>query len=425
MYPRTFGLAELARYQRRWQRLLGASRRKSPERPRGRLREVEDFGPNPGNLRMLAFVPPNLPAGAPLVVVLHGCQQNAHLYDSGTGWSALAIKRRFAVLFPEQREDNNERLCFNWFQPEDVARTGGELASIDGMIDWMLSRHRLNPEKVFATGLSAGGAMAAALLTVLPHRFAAGAIVAGVPYGAAQSVGEALHAMFHARRRSPDAWAKLAKAGSGHDGPWPRISIWQGDADETVVPGNAQELEKQWLALHGLEGQPPALDMEDGHPRRRWKDARGRVAVETRQIAGLGHGTPIAARHAGAGGQLAMRFGKPSAYVLDANLPSTWRIAQFWGLLPQGRGQVAKPAPSPRLANRPVAKAAAKPASRNAGRAAPKTLAQSTVKAASKAVGKPRRKTARSAASALFDPGIGLRLAMSTLRGFLRPKRRR
>jgi hypothetical protein len=278
---------------------------------------------------------------------------------------------------------------------------------------------------VFATGLSAGGAMAAALLTVLPHRFAAGAIVAGVPYGAAQSVGEALHAMFHARRRSPDAWAKLAKAGSGHDGPWPRISIWQGDADETVVPGNAQELEKQWLALHGLEGQPPALDMEDGHPRRRWKDARGRVAVETRQIAGLGHGTPIAARHAGAGGQLAMRFGKPSAYVLDANLPSTWRIAQFWGLLPQGRGQVAKPAPSPRLANRPVAKAAAKPASRNAGRAAPKTLAQSTVKAASKAVGKPRRKTARSAASALFDPGIGLRLAMSTLRGCLRPKRRR
>jgi poly(hydroxyalkanoate) depolymerase family esterase len=401
MYPRTFGLAELARYQRRWQRLLGAPQPKETARPSGRLKDIESFGPNPGNLRMLAYVPPGLPANAPLVVVLHGCQQNAHLYDSGTGWSALAAKRRFAVLYPEQREANNNRLCFNWFQPEDVARSGGELASIDAMIDWMLARHGLNPEKVFVTGLSAGGGMAAALLSVLPHRFAAGAIVAGVPFGAAQSVGEALHAMFHSRRRTPEAWATLARTASGHTGSWPRISIWQGDADQTVVPANALELEKQWTTLHGLEGKPPASDLADGHARRRWRDARGRVVVESVRIAGLGHGTPIAARHAGPGGRLAMRFGKPSAYVLDANVPSTWRIAQFWGLLPQGQARAPTPAPPPKPAKPPRPPRA-------------------------KAVATPRRKKVpRAGAASLFDPAAGLRLAMASLRGMLRPRKRR
>ena len=211
-----------------------------------RVTEVEGFGSNPGHLRMLVYTPPgpNRP-GSPLVVVLHGCKQNAPLYDQGTGWSALARRRGFAVLFPEQQLGNNPRLCFNWFQPADVAPDGGELASIDTMIGWMLERHGLDPARVFVTGLSAGGGMAAALLAVKPRRFAAGAIMAGVPYGAASSVGEAMHAMFHARRRLGADWAARARQASGHDGPWPRISIWQGDDDETVVPANAVELEKQ------------------------------------------------------------------------------------------------------------------------------------------------------------------------------------
>lgn len=396
MFPRPFGLAELTRYQRRWQRLLGNGAPPHPPRPRSRLREIEFFGPNPGNLRMLAYVPPGLPAGAPLVVVLHGCLQNAALYDAGTGWCALAQRRRFAVLFPEQQAANNDRLCFNWFRPEDVARQGGELASIDTMIGWMLARHGLNPGKVFVTGLSAGGAMAAALLSVLPHRFSAGAIIAGVPFGAAQTVGEALHAMFHARRRSAASWAEIARSASGNEARWPRIAIWQGEADKTVVPANAHELEKQWTALHGVEDQPPRLDLADGHARRQWRDAAGRVVVETRLIGGLDHGTPIAARHTGPGGQVAMRFGKPSTYVLDAGVSSTWRIAQFWGLVSQD-GQRPLRQPAPATPAKP-----AKPARRA-----------------------PRHRTPAAAAPLLFDPGAGLKLAMATLRGMLRPARRR
>jgi len=373
-------LADLTRYQRRWSRLLG--RAPSPPRPRTLLQIVEGFGRNPGDLRMLAYAPPALPAGAPLVVVLHGCKQNAALYDHGTGWSALARRRGFAVLFPEQQQGNNRNLCFNWFQPADVAPQGGELASIDAMIDCMIGRHALDPARVFVTGLSAGGAMAAALLAVRPGRFAAGAVIAGVPFGAARSVGEALNAMFHARRRSGADWAALARQAAGGDGPWPRVAIWQGDADETVVPANALELEKQWTALHGLDGTAPETGIADGHPHRVWRDAAGRAVVESRSIAGLRHGTPIAAPHAGPGGRRVSRMGAASDFILDVGISSTWRIAQSWGLAPARQDA---PPPAPRL----VRPWASKPP--------------------------PQRQPARKPKRGGYDPGFGLRLAMAPL----------
>ena len=68
-----------------------------------RLREVRDFGSNPGNLRMFTYAPDPLPSSAALVVVLHGCTQTAVGYDHGAGWSTLADRYAFDLLFPEQQ----------------------------------------------------------------------------------------------------------------------------------------------------------------------------------------------------------------------------------------------------------------------------------------------------------------------------------
>ncbi len=62
----------------------------TPAVTRGILVETKQFGTNPGDLRMFSYVPPDLPASAALVVVLHGCGQNAAGYDVGAGWSTLA-----------------------------------------------------------------------------------------------------------------------------------------------------------------------------------------------------------------------------------------------------------------------------------------------------------------------------------------------
>jgi len=143
-----------------------------------RLTEVSGFGSNPGNLKMCIYVPENLEPSRPLVVALHGCNQQAADYDDETGWIRFADTHQFALLLPQQKDANNTSQCFNWFQPNDSERDQGEALSIRQMIDKMASDTGIDPQKVFVTGLSAGGGMASVMLAAYPDMFAAGAIIA-------------------------------------------------------------------------------------------------------------------------------------------------------------------------------------------------------------------------------------------------------
>jgi len=145
--------------------------------------QVPSFAPNPGNLRMFKYVPDSLPAGARLVVALHGCTQSATKFDDESGWTELADHLGFALLLPEQQQANNERLCFNWYLADHNRRGQGEAASIVAMIDEMKTRHGIDPNRIFVTGLSAGGAMTAVMLAAYPDVFRAGAIIAAVLHG--------------------------------------------------------------------------------------------------------------------------------------------------------------------------------------------------------------------------------------------------
>ena len=94
--------------------------------PSSDLGEIRNFGSNPGALRMFTYRPSQVPAECALVVVLHGCAQTAAGYDLGAGWSTLADRYGFALLFPEQQRSNNPNGCFNWFQTGDIERGNGE-----------------------------------------------------------------------------------------------------------------------------------------------------------------------------------------------------------------------------------------------------------------------------------------------------------
>ena len=130
--------------------------------------EAFAFGPNPGGLVAKKFVSATIADGAPLVVVLHGCTQAPEGYDHGTGWTHLAARHGFAVLYPEQQRANNMNGCFNWFEPGDLRRGAGEPASIKAMIDRMIADHAIDPARVYITGLSAGAAMAGVMLATYP-----------------------------------------------------------------------------------------------------------------------------------------------------------------------------------------------------------------------------------------------------------------
>jgi poly(hydroxyalkanoate) depolymerase family esterase len=316
---------KLARYRRQWQRFLASAKSPAMEgcAPRTTvLSEQKGFGSNPGNLRMFTYVPAHLPPHAPLVVVLHGCAQTAGGYDFGTGWSALADRHGFALLLPEQKRTNNPNTCFSWFTAENTARDRGEALSIRQMIARMEAAHDIDRSRVYVTGLSAGGAMTGVMLATYPELFAGGAIIAGLPYGSAGNVQEAFDAMFQGKVRPARAWGDLVRAASPHAGPWPKLSVWHGDADQTVKPVNADEIVKQWADVHGLSAAPSLETRVDGHRRRVWRDAAGDAVLESYTVAGMAHGAPI---DAAACGQIAPFF-------LDAGISSTERIAEFWGL---------------------------------------------------------------------------------------------
>lgn len=291
-----------------------------------RLSDLAHFGSNPGGLRARIYVPDALADGAPLVVVLHGCTQNAAGYDHGSGWSRLADEQGFVVLFPEQQRANNANLCFNWFNPEDTRRDTGEALSIRQMVAAATAEHHLDPARVYVTGLSAGGAMTSVMLAAYPEVFAGGAIIAGLPYGTARSVPEAFDRMRAHGGPGAAALGGLVSAASDHAGPWPTVSVWHGGGDATVSPANADLVVAQWRAVHGVAEAPAQSETVSGHPRRVWRDAAGRDVIEEYRIAGLGHGTPLSST-----GEEAC--GAAGPYMLEAGISSTRRIASFWGLI--------------------------------------------------------------------------------------------
>lgn len=312
-----------------------SAERRDAAHAHARLSEVVAFGPNPGRLRMLTYAPPGLRPGAPLVVVLHGCGQSAEAFAVGAGWTELADRHGFAVLCPEQTRGNNRGRCFNWFRPADVRREGGEVASIRQMIDHFLARARLDRRRVFVVGLSAGGSMALAMLATAPEVFAAGAVIAGVAYGAATNPGEAMLAMTLGAGRSSASLADAVRLASRHAGPWPRLSVWQGLADRTVAPANARRIIAQWRDVQGLDSTASLVETLTDHAVSRWRDAAGRTVLELHLIDGLGHGAPLAT--AGPDG-----LGREGPFLLETGVSSTLEIARFCGLL-----EAPKPPPRP------------------------------------------------------------------------------
>ena len=298
-----------------------------PERPAARLGEIPDFGSNPGNLRMLKSIPRKRGRKPPLVVVLHGCGQSARDFIRGAGWSKLANESGFALLAPEQRRANNPQRGFNWFLPADSARESGECLSIRQMIAWMIEERGIDRKRVYITGLSAGAAMTSVLLAADPEVFAGGAIIAGLPFGVATNLVQAIVLMNGKMDRSSDELGDRVRAASSHRGGWPKVSIWHGGADRIVAASNADAVTRQWLNVHGLRDEDAIESEVCGQTRRFWRGAFGRPVLETFIIPNMGHAVPVDL--SGKNGPI---YGARAPFFEDVGISSTFQIAKFWGL---------------------------------------------------------------------------------------------
>ncbi|MFF0793983.1 PHB depolymerase family esterase [Streptomyces spiralis] len=309
----------------------------------GTLQQVTSFGSNPGNLAMYEYAPSGLPADAPLVVALHGCTQSASDYHAHSGWQKFADQWGFAVVYPQTSSANNSLSCFSWFDSAKDTRGKGEAASIVQMVDHAVAQYGSDRNRIYVTGLSAGGGMTADLLADYPDVFAGGAVDSGLPAQCATTQTAASGCQYSNQNLTPKQWGdKVRSSYPGYSGPWPRVAIWQGSSDTTVAPVNGTELRDQWTDVWGI-GQTASStqNLTGGTTESIYNDSTGKPAVALFSVSGMAHGLAV---NPGSG---ADQCGTTGAYYLNY-ICSSYHTAKFWGLDGSGGqgGTGSLPAPT-------------------------------------------------------------------------------
>ncbi|WP_265109078.1 extracellular catalytic domain type 1 short-chain-length polyhydroxyalkanoate depolymerase [Halosolutus halophilus] len=251
----------------------------------------------------------------PLVVMLHGCRQTPAQFAEETGMNAVAEEEGFLVAYPKQSILANPRRCWNWFDDDHTSRGRGELADVVAVVDAVRDDYPVDEERIYVTGLSAGGAMAAHAIAAYPDRFAAAGVHAGLAYGAASS---ALTALSRMRRggADPERQGREAYEAMGDRARRIPTIVVHGTADDTVAVENGRQASAQALRASNLAyrhdrgaadgrlaNERPADDFVDaapavvekgefgayGYTRREFRDSTGNVIVEEWLVDGMGH----------------------------------------------------------------------------------------------------------------------------------------
>jgi poly(hydroxyalkanoate) depolymerase family esterase len=192
---------------------------------------------------------PEQSALLPLVVLLHGCKQDAADFALGTGMNELAEAKKYLVLYPEQSSSANSLRCWNWFDATHQSRDSGEPKMLAALIRKVIKTHGADPSRVYIAGLSAGGAMAAIMAGLYPEMFAAVGVHSGLPPGAANDVISAFSAMRRGARPTKAAGQSADDAANDEgDGFVMPTIVFHGSADTTVNPDNGDQITEAALA---------------------------------------------------------------------------------------------------------------------------------------------------------------------------------
>ncbi|TYB89420.1 PHB depolymerase family esterase [Oceaniovalibus sp. ACAM 378] len=215
----------------------------------------------------------------PLIVMLHGCGQTPEDFAHGTGMNTLAEEFGFLVLYPAQARKVQLNRCWNWFKRADQVRGAGEPALIASLTRHVIAEQNIDPAKVYAAGLSAGGSAALILATGYPDIFAAVGVHSGLAVGSAHDAASAARAM------------QGGDPGQRHDARMPTI-IFHGEADKVVNPRNGRFVAMRALEpFDSLEQTEKTGRTSDGRQftRKIYRVGKGRSYAEHWVVHGLGH----------------------------------------------------------------------------------------------------------------------------------------
>ena len=290
------------------------------------------FDENPGNLSACVFAPyfkKDSAVKKPLVIALHGCSQNQTSFARESGWNKLAADNDFVILYPSQKRQNNMSNCFNWFKSKDITKNSGELQSIVSMIDKVVETYNIDTSRIYVYGVSAGAAMSVCLLAVYPSYFQSGAILAGAPYGIAESSLEATLAMTKTVDKSPKEWAELIPKDSLIQ-KYPNLIVCHGTKDKIVNIKNSYELIEQWAYIHQIDTIPDDIVINYSAncvKKFIYKDTNNFEKIIFYKISNLGHAIPVNP------GEEKLQGGTTGLFSKDIDFFSTYFIAEDFGII--------------------------------------------------------------------------------------------
>ncbi len=274
--------------------------------------------------RYRLVTPPGPGPADGLVVMLHGCTQDADDFAAGTSMDGAAVERGWAVLYPEQDPTAHPQACWRWFEADQRDAGSGEAALLADLAA-AAAEERVGPDgPVWLAGISAGAAMALNVFALRPDLFDGVGLHSGVPYGAADDQQEGLALMAGGGPAADELAHRLRAALTVAAGeaasaiPLPPLVIFHGTADEAVDPSNARRILAAWHGAAALladdaeaaaghpgvaeaprepdppPGLPDPADRErgeEGRPfeRLRWPAGAGRGPMELWRVEGLGH----------------------------------------------------------------------------------------------------------------------------------------
>lgn len=191
---------------------------------------------------VVVVVPDRHDGAVPLVIALHGCDQDAEAFLAASGLDRLVDTQGVALALPEAGASGDNPLgCWRWWDPDNQRRDGREPRRIMAVIDAM--DVPVDRRRVYVVGLSAGGAMAMILGTVYPDVFAAVGVHSGVGFAAAANTACALKVLSDAPERV-EARGELAYLHQPRRRIVPTM-ILHGRADGTVDPRHADGLVRE------------------------------------------------------------------------------------------------------------------------------------------------------------------------------------